>query len=42
MVLAFGGIFYCIFNGSIGYMPEIEELENPVNKFASQVISSDG
>ena len=23
-------------------MPEIEELENPVNKFASQVISSDG
>ena len=23
-------------------MPEIEELENPVNKYASQVISSDG
>ena len=23
-------------------MPEIEELENPVNKFASQVVSSDG
>ena len=41
-VLAMGGIFYCIFNGYIGYMPEIEELENPVNKYASQVISSDG
>ena len=23
-------------------MPEIEELENPVNKYASQVISADG
>ena len=42
IVLAIGGIFYCIFNGYIGYMPEIEELENPVNKYASQVISSDG
>ena len=42
LVLALGGIFYCIFTGSIGYMPEIEELENPVNKFASQVVSSDG
>ena len=42
MVLALGGVFYCIFTGYIGYMPEIEELENPVNKFASQVISSDG
>lgn len=42
LVLAFGGIFYCIFTGYIGYMPEIEELENPVNKYASQVISSDG
>ena len=42
LVLAFGCIFYCIFTGYIGYMPEIEELENPVNKYASQVISSDG
>ena len=41
-VFALGGIFYCIFEGYIGYMPEIEELENPVNKYASQVISSDG
>lgn len=42
LVLALAGIFYCIFTGYIGYMPEIEELENPVNKYASQVISSDG
>ena len=42
LVIAVGGIFYCIFNGYIGYMPEIEELENPVNKYASQVISADG
>jgi penicillin-binding protein 1A len=42
LVFAVGGVFYCIFEGYIGYMPEIEELENPVNKFASQVISSDG
>ena len=42
LVFAAGGIFYCIFNGYIGYMPEIEELENPVNKYASQVISADG
>ena len=42
LVAAAGGIFYCIFNGYIGYMPEIEELENPVNKYASQVISADG
>lgn len=34
--------FALIFNGSIGYMPNISALENPVNKFASQVYSSDG
>ena len=37
-----GGIFYSIFNGYIGYMPNIEQLQNPVNKFASQVFSADG
>lgn len=42
LVLAFLGIFYCIFKGYIGYMPEIEELENPVNKYASQIVSADG
>ena len=34
--------FYEIFVGDIGYMPNIQQLENPVNKFASQIISSDG
>lgn len=37
-----GYVFYAIFHGDIGYMPNIQQLENPVNKFATQVISSDG
>src|SRR5574344_2257289 len=38
MVIAFAAIA----KGWIGYMPAINELQNPVNKFASQVISADG
>lgn len=34
--------FVLIFNGVLGYMPDFEQLENPVNKYASQVYSSDG
>ncbi|MCR5394256.1 MAG: transglycosylase domain-containing protein [Bacteroidales bacterium] len=34
-------IFSGISNGSIGYMPPIEELENPKSKFATIVYSSD-
>ena len=34
-------IFTGISSGSIGYMPPIEELENPKNKFATIVYSSD-
>lgn len=41
-LMLLGGIFYGIFKGYIGYMPNIEQLQNPVNKFASQVFSSDG
>ena len=41
-VLAIGITFYCIFTGAIGYMPNIEQLQNPVNKFATQVFSADG
>lgn len=37
-----GYLFYAIFKGDIGYMPDLQQLENPVNKFASQVISVDG
>jgi len=34
-------IFILISNGAIGYMPPIEDLENPIDKYASQVYSSD-
>lgn len=35
-------LFIAIANGSIGYMPPVEQLENPIDKYASQAISSDG
>ena len=45
-LVAFIGIAFCVFaaivTGVIGYMPLVEELENPINKYASQIISSDG
>lgn len=44
-ILLIGGLgftFYSIFTGAIGYMPDLTSLENPVNKYASQIISSDG
>ena len=34
--------FWAINNGWIGYMPPIEELQNPINRYATQVYSSDG
>ncbi len=36
------GIFMAIANGAIGYMPPVEQLENPIDKYASLIISSDG
>ena len=36
------GAFYAISEGWIGYMPPIEELQNPINRFATQVYSADG
>ena len=45
LILVVGGIaliFSAIANGKIGYVPPIEELENPKLKFATQVISDDG
>ena len=41
-VLAIGITFFLIFKGVIGYMPDIQQLQNPVNKFATQVFSADG
>ncbi len=35
-------VFVLICTGEIGYMPPIEDLENPKDKFASEVYSSDG
>ncbi|MDO5666131.1 MAG: transglycosylase domain-containing protein [Bacteroidia bacterium] len=34
-------IFLLMSSGLIGYLPKIDELENPIDKYASQVISSD-
>ena len=42
--IAAGGailFFLLISIGMIGYIPNIEELENPIDKYASQVISTD-
>ena len=35
-------IFILIYNGWIGYMPPVEELKNPQDKFATVVYSADG
>lgn len=34
--------FVAIAYGFIGYIPPVEQLENPIDKYASQIISSDG
>lgn len=34
-------LFTCIATGIVGYMPDVEELENPIDKYASQIYSSD-
>lgn len=42
-IVGFGTLFFVsVWNGWIGYMPEMEALSNPVDKFASQVYSADG
>jgi penicillin-binding protein 1A len=35
-------LFVAIAGGFIGYVPPVEQLANPIDKYASQVISSDG
>ncbi|MBP6731092.1 MAG: transglycosylase domain-containing protein [Chitinophagales bacterium] len=35
------GLFYMIATGKMGYMPTFEELENPNNSLATEVISTD-
>lgn len=34
--------FVAIWNGWIGYMPDVEDLHNPISRYASQVYTSDG
>lgn len=34
--------FIAIWNGWIGYMPDVEDLQNPISRFATQVYSADG
>lgn len=34
--------FLSIWQGWIGYVPPVEELENPISRYASQVMSDDG
>ena len=41
-VLTAGLAFYAINEGWIGYMPPIEELQNPINRYATQIYSADG
>ena len=46
-ILLFAGVlagfmgFIAIYNGWIGYMPPIDEMENPVNRYATQIYSAD-
>ena len=42
VVLGAAMAFYAIDQGWIGYMPPIEDLQNPINRYATQVYSSDG
>ena len=42
IVVGTAGAFYAIDEGWIGYMPPIEDLQNPINRYATQVYSADG
>ena len=42
VVLTTAVCFWAIGEGKIGYMPPIEDLQNPINHFATQVFSADG
>ncbi len=41
-ILAAIFMFYSVTKGWIGFVPPVEELENPDYKFATQIISADG
>ena len=41
-IAAAGVFFFMVYNGAIGYMPAVEDLKNPSDRFASVVYSADG
>ena len=41
IIMAAAG-FWAIADGKIGYMPPIQDLQNPINRYATQVYSADG
>ncbi|MDE6575390.1 MAG: penicillin-binding protein [Muribaculaceae bacterium] len=42
MVLFVAVFFVLVYNGVVGYMPPVEELKNPQDKFATVIYTSDG
>ena len=40
-LLTTAACFWAISNGYIGYMPPIEDLQNPISRYATQVFSCD-
>ena len=42
VILGSAVTFTAIWNGFIGYMPPVEDLQNPINRFATQIYSADG
>ena len=42
VILCSAVAFTAIWNGFIGYMPPVEDLQNPINRFATQIYSADG
>lgn len=40
-VIAVAGLFYMISKGWLGYLPPLDELQNPRNKYATELYSSD-
>lgn len=42
VVTAIAVLFVLIYNGVIGYMPEIDELRSPTDRYASTIYSNDG
>lgn len=42
-IIVSGVLFFtAIWNGWIGYMPDVEDLQNPIDRYATQIYSADG